>query len=144
MGVHADTINYFVAELGKKFFKVKMNENNLPLMKNYEPTQADSIYRPDIVVYDKDRNITHILEIESDGGKAMVGAIFLAEACISKHIEEGIHNSNIKPDLIFVILGRKYNAMKRIDAVQHHLKTITNINYSICTKDEANAILNKL
>ncbi len=143
MSVHNATIDNFVTELEKKFYKVK-TEQNLPLMKNYGPTQADSIYRPDIVVYDKDRNITHILEIESDGGKAMVGAIFLAEACISKHIEEGIHDSKIKPDLIFVILRRKYNAIKRIDAVQHHLKTITNINYSICTKDEANAILNKL
>lgn len=136
---HKENVIEFVGKLKTKFQKVTANKNNLPIVKDVnKPTQKESIYRPDILVKDINGNITHILEIETgDGGKSMVGAIFLADACISKHIEAGIQNSRIKSDLIFVILGKKYNAIKRIEAIKPHLKKITHINYHIYTKREA-------
>lgn len=133
-----------IAKLLKtKFPKVTMkkqgngNSNNLPIINGIRPTREASIYRPDIIVYDKDENITHIWEIESsDGGKSMIGAIFLADACICRHINDGIQHSNIKPELIFMILGNKNNAMKRINAIQPYLKTAV-MNIKIYTEKEA-------
>lgn len=128
--------------LKRKFPKVTTegegqgNSNNLPIINGMRPTRPTSLYRPEIIAYDKDNNITHIWEIESgDGGKSMIGAIFLADACISMHIKDGIQNSNIKPELIFMILGNKDNAMKRINAIQPYLKTVKHI--KIYTQTEA-------
>lgn len=130
--------------LQRKFCKVTMegdgngNSNNLPIINGIRPTRSTSLYRPEIIVYDKDNNITHIWEIESgDGGKSMLGAIFLADACISMHLKDGIQSSQIKPELIFVILGNRDNAMKRIDAIQPYLKTVKHIKIKIYTQKEA-------
>ncbi|MBU4038081.1 MAG: hypothetical protein KKA35_16795 [Proteobacteria bacterium] len=134
---HPETIRDFVDKLEKKYHKVTSAKNNLPIMENGRPTQKGSIYRPDILVFDKNENITHILEIETgDGGKSMVGAIFLADASINKHIEQKIQDSKIKPDLIFIILGNKYNAIKRIEAVKPYLN-LKHITTHIYTKNEA-------
>ena len=136
--IHPETVKEFAEKLKRKYYKVAITNNSLPIINGIRPTRDTSIYRPDIIASDKSGNIEQIWEIEShDGGKSMVGAIFLADACISKHIEDGIQDSNIKPDLIFVILGAKYNAMKRIEAIQPYLKTITHINCKIYTKNEA-------
>lgn len=141
---HPKIVRDFVDKFEKKFYKVTSAKNNLPIMENGRPTQKDSIYRPDILVYDKNLNITHILEIETkDGGKSMIGAIFLADACMTKHIEQKIQDSKIKPDLIFIILGNKYNAIKRIEAAKPYLN-LKHITTHIYTRTEAYKELSKL
>ncbi len=113
-GSHQENIMDFASKLKNKSNNVTTNKNNLPLTDDLKATQKTSIYRPDIIVYDNNKNITHIIEIETrDGGKSMVGAIFLADSCISTHVEKGFQDSTVKPNLIFVILGSKYNAIKR-------------------------------
>lgn len=135
---HSESIRDFASKLKNISNNVTTNNNNLPLTDGLKATQKTSIYRPDIIVSDNNKNITHIIEIETgDGGKSMVGAIFLADTCISTHIKQKIQGSNIKPNLIFIILGSKYNAIKRINAIEPYLKSATHINLHIYTKKEA-------
>ncbi|MCZ7402001.1 MAG: hypothetical protein O8C61_07245 [Candidatus Methanoperedens sp.] len=135
---HHGNLLDFASKLEQKSHKVSKNNNNLPLNNNRIATQKTSIYRPDIIVYDENDDITHILEIETgDGGKSMVGAIFLADSCISSHIRNEIQDSTIKPHLIFLILGSKDTAIKRINAIESYLKSVMYINLHIYTKIEA-------
>jgi hypothetical protein len=140
--IHNETVKEFVEKLKHKYHNVSDDKNNLPLTEGYKSTRKGSIYRPDILVKDINNNITHIIEIESgDGGKSMIGALFLADACISLNIKTKCQDSNVMPELIFVILGTKYNAIKRENALEPYLKSISHLKYHFCTKKEAKEIL---
>lgn len=144
--IHEENVIEFVTKLKQKYheeYYISDKKNNLPLTQDSKTTREDSIYRPDILVKDKKGNIIYIIEIETqDGGKSLIGALFLANACISKHIELKLQDSNIEtPKLVFVILGNKNNATKRIDAIKPQLDNITHLDYYFCTKEEANNLL---
>ncbi len=135
--IHKENVIEFVNKLQQKYPNVSDNKNTLPLTEGGTTLREYSIYRPDILVKDINNNITHIIEIETqDGGKSMIGALFLADACISQNIKAKLQDSSIMPELIFVILGNILNAHKRIKAVEFHLKRISHIKYRLCTKKE--------
>ena len=118
MSDHNDVVARLVKQFEKKGFKVQTRNNNLPS----SAKRDESIYRPDLIIRNRDDQIIYLVEVEtSEGGKAVVGAAILADICMKKM---GVNN---KPKLLFVFYKPESNlklAEKRLKELKNRVSYI--------------------
>ena len=93
MSDHNEVVGRISKQFEKKGFQVQTRENNLPTGAG----RIDALYRPDIIVRNREGQIVWLVEVEtSEGGKAVAGAAILADICMEKM------NIKSRPKLLFV------------------------------------------
>lgn len=120
MDWHEKTIQEIGSYCEQKFGKVnvsidtsdeknKSGKNSLPILKDSN-SRRDNLYFPDIIIKNKEKSITHIIEIvETSPGTpvSVFGVIFAADISISIMKDEDTQVPNVKPKLFFLIRDPK-------------------------------------
>jgi hypothetical protein len=116
MSDHNEVVERISKHFEKKGFQVQTRENNLPTGGG----RNDALYRPDIIVRNREDQIVWLVEVEtSEGGKAVAGAAILADICMEKMNVKG------RPKLLFVFYRPESNlklAEKRLSAMESRIK----------------------
>jgi len=104
-------VEKLAAQFEQKGLRAQTRENNLPIGANRD----EAIYRPDVIVRNRENEIVWLVEVEtSEGGKAVAGAAILADICMEKM------NVQNKPKVLFVF----YRSGSNLELAEKRLKPL--------------------